>query len=938
MRERPKDPVHRDRLRGRAQPFQASVVGVFLLPRALALGFFPTVAIHASPKAYLWHPPGQVAAAHAMAQERRNQSGFSSLPPQSSNTRSAFKPVIDGSVLKNDIKQKLAKERREERRRQQDATKEIQLLEKERKSKIQYEKQMEEKQRKLREQKQKDEQRRISAEEKRKQKLQEEREKFKAVVSRTLERSNRIEQRQKRWSWEGSTTVNSESKTVKKRSISTEKLEQDTSGSHKQMTLSSPGLQNSVAKIQQLYTDLWENDLIMRLIAPTKASLARSKSAASLSIPGKDTPDIHSPVVQSTNMPLLSHSNDELKNTMVLCKSTVAVPLQEKVEIPLKVSLEALPEVSVEAALKGSMDAAPEVSVEAAPEASVEVHPEVRVEAPFKVSMEAAPAVIMGAFPEMSVEPLLENLETSPEGSEDMSLMSVDPSPEVSMDSSSEVSLDSYPEVSMETTSEARMEVFHKVNMEMIPEESLETVLEENIEVPPKASVGASPESKSCPEVNVRDTPQKSNLVNKKRTSTHSPLSKWPSSANVWDSPSPISAKQIQKNCPPSVSPVVSKQSAQSSVSCKIIPAQHTLHTQSVLGTIRRRKKTASKKTTKSAEAVNQKHMTYEVESGNKSTQGIMNAEEATKILAAKRRLAREHKEKEKLQKEKEQRKEKKVTKKAFEGQEKSSKFDHGQQQKEIKKKEGLQDQENQRVLLQKGDAKIKAKEEADKRKKEQEKIMLQNLQERLERKKRIEEIMKRTRKTDSDTSKDAQTSSSDTYEEHEADDEDEPESDDADSSDDLHPSACTNGMNSSRKLKKSFRNVKSTPRLLSLEVNSDKVYTKTRASLKSDMKNVRQKVKDPLAQAKGIRLSIKRMTNQVTKTEKIVETSNTMVPSESLHSVSQECVCDQILDSTRKIDPLISSNLPDSQKHHLKDSTTFHQSPQTKIEKSDSA
>lgn len=53
------------------------------------------------------------------------------------------------------------------------ATKEMQLLEKERKAKIQYEKQMEEKQRKLREQKQKDEQRRLSAEEKRKQKLRE---------------------------------------------------------------------------------------------------------------------------------------------------------------------------------------------------------------------------------------------------------------------------------------------------------------------------------------------------------------------------------------------------------------------------------------------------------------------------------------------------------------------------------------------------------------------------------------------------------------------------------------------------------------------------------------------------------------------------------------------------------------------------------------------
>lgn len=35
---------------------------------------------------------------------------------------------------------------------------------------------------------------------------------------------------------------------VKKRSVSTEKLEQETSGLHKQTTVSSAGLQNSVAK------------------------------------------------------------------------------------------------------------------------------------------------------------------------------------------------------------------------------------------------------------------------------------------------------------------------------------------------------------------------------------------------------------------------------------------------------------------------------------------------------------------------------------------------------------------------------------------------------------------------------------------------------------------------------------------------------------------
>ena len=71
---------------------------------------------------------------------------------------------------------------------------------------------MEEKQRKLREQKEKDEQRRISAEKKRSEMLEEEREKFKAVLHRTMERSSHIS-RPKRWSWEGCTTINSQNKT-----------------------------------------------------------------------------------------------------------------------------------------------------------------------------------------------------------------------------------------------------------------------------------------------------------------------------------------------------------------------------------------------------------------------------------------------------------------------------------------------------------------------------------------------------------------------------------------------------------------------------------------------------------------------------------------------------------------------------------------------------
>uniref|UniRef100_A0A452U0F9 MAP7 domain containing 3 n=1 Tax=Ursus maritimus TaxID=29073 RepID=A0A452U0F9_URSMA len=775
--------------------------------------------------------------------------------------------VIDGSVLKNDVKQRLAKERREEKKRQQEANKETQLLEKERKSRIQYEKQMEEKQRKLKEQKEKDEQRRISAEEKRKQKLQEERERFKAVLYRTLERSNRVDHRQKRWSWEGSTAMNPETKT--------EKIEKKRSSS---LNRRSNKLQASVETVQieekptarHPYTSLRENNLITRLLVPTKASIARSKSAASLSVPGKDTPGTHNTLIQHMNMPLRSHSSDELKSTTVLRKSAVAGLPREKVEALPKANMEAAPHVTVEATPEASVEAAPEASVEAAPEASVEGSPEGSVEASRETGMEALP----------------ESMETSPEVSVDVSLeVSVDPSsleasvdpssPEVSVDPSPEVSLDSSPEVSMEASPDVSMEASSEASVEASPEASVKALPKESVEASPKASpeVGTGTSSK----VKVRDSPQKSemdklasNPATKKRPSSHIPCYKWPSSpASGWRPPSPISVKQMQKNRPPSPSPIMSKQS-QSSLSYKIIPVQRSLLTQNALGALGK-KREGVPKTANSSEAVSQKQMICE-ESGNKSTPGTMNAKEATKILAEKRRLAREQREKEeRIQKEREQSKVKDVAEKAVEGQqEEFLKVEDEQQQKEIKKKD-CPDPEDQKVLLQKGDAKIKAQEEADKRKKEQERIMLQNLQERLERKKRIEEIMKRTRKTDSNASKAAEPFVDTTYEEDEADDEDESDSDDG-SFDDLHPSAFINGMDSSTKLKTHFKNMKkNTPKLVFLDATSGQVCRETKTFFNGDMKNFRQKsAKDPLAQARGTRSSTKRMTSRAAKTRKI--------------------------------------------------------------------
>ncbi|XP_078544714.1 MAP7 domain-containing protein 3 isoform X4 [Lissotriton helveticus] len=294
-----------------------------------------------------------VAAAQAIADERRNLSGNSPVSSPG-NIKATTKPVIDGSTLRTDERQRLARERREERDKQ-NAAKESQMIEKEKKAKLQYEKQMEERQRKMEEQKLKEEQRRAAVEEKRKLKTEEERERSEAVLRRTLERSQRLEQRQKRWSWGGASPTDMDSQTATKRSTSSSNLKQAEIVINKRLSSSSATLQNAPDKSgktrssslsrlsnkdplhsqqpptkgsqvelkggvaskrssslnrltsqsnspQQLekvkheeksarrsQTSPLESNIISRLLAPTQASLARSKSAA-LPADGNDSP------------------------------------------------------------------------------------------------------------------------------------------------------------------------------------------------------------------------------------------------------------------------------------------------------------------------------------------------------------------------------------------------------------------------------------------------------------------------------------------------------------------------------------------------------------------------------------------------------------------------------------------------------------------------
>uniref|UniRef100_A0A8C4SL27 Microtubule associated protein 7 n=1 Tax=Erpetoichthys calabaricus TaxID=27687 RepID=A0A8C4SL27_ERPCA len=150
-------------------------------------------------------------------------------------------------LLKVDERQRLARERREQREKQL-AARESALFEREEKAKQYYEKHLEERKKKLEEQRLKEERRRAAVEEKRRQKLEEEKERHEAVVRRTIERSQKAKQKPNRWSWGGP-------------------------------------LQSSLSysSARRLQLTPWESNIVSRLLTPTHSYLARSKSAASLS-------------------------------------------------------------------------------------------------------------------------------------------------------------------------------------------------------------------------------------------------------------------------------------------------------------------------------------------------------------------------------------------------------------------------------------------------------------------------------------------------------------------------------------------------------------------------------------------------------------------------------------------------------------------------------
>ncbi|XP_056674834.1 ensconsin isoform X3 [Monodelphis domestica] len=189
-------------------------------------------------------------------------------------------------LLRVDDRQRLARERREEREKQL-AARETVWLEREERARQHYEKHLEERKKKLEEQRLKEERRRAAVEEKRRQRLEEDKERHEAVVRRTIERSQKPKQKQNRWSWgaplHGSTSTSIHTSDPDRRSVSTMNLSKHVDPViSKRLSSSSATLLNSPDRARRLQLSPWESSIVNRLLTPTHSFLARSKSAAAL--------------------------------------------------------------------------------------------------------------------------------------------------------------------------------------------------------------------------------------------------------------------------------------------------------------------------------------------------------------------------------------------------------------------------------------------------------------------------------------------------------------------------------------------------------------------------------------------------------------------------------------------------------------------------------
>uniref|UniRef100_A0A8C4S2J6 MAP7 domain containing 2 n=1 Tax=Erpetoichthys calabaricus TaxID=27687 RepID=A0A8C4S2J6_ERPCA len=122
-----------------------------------------------------------------------------------------------------------------------------------------------------------------------------EQERLEAMIRRSMERSQQLEQRPKRWSWGGALSAGSGSREAPdKLSASTTNLPKHLEPPiNKRLSSSSATITHPADRAHRLHLSPLENLLVSRLLMPTHSSLARCRSTSALSDPCQEHSVLH---------------------------------------------------------------------------------------------------------------------------------------------------------------------------------------------------------------------------------------------------------------------------------------------------------------------------------------------------------------------------------------------------------------------------------------------------------------------------------------------------------------------------------------------------------------------------------------------------------------------------------------------------------------------
>ncbi|XP_027473962.1 MAP7 domain-containing protein 1 isoform X2 [Zalophus californianus] len=212
-------------------------------------------------------------------------------PRRSSQPSPTAVQASDSPPTKQDVKKAGERHKLAKERREERAkylaAKKAVWLEKEEKAKVLREKQLQERRRRLEEQRLKAEQRRAALEERQRQKLEKNKERYEAAIQRSVKKTW-AEIRQQRWSWAGALHHSSPGR-GSRCSVSAVNLPKHVDSIiNKRLSKSSATLWNSPSRNRSLQLSAWESSIVDRLMTPTLSFLARSRSAVTLPRNGRD--------------------------------------------------------------------------------------------------------------------------------------------------------------------------------------------------------------------------------------------------------------------------------------------------------------------------------------------------------------------------------------------------------------------------------------------------------------------------------------------------------------------------------------------------------------------------------------------------------------------------------------------------------------------------